>query len=535
MIKDLIKKGDTLFSEKTEIMSLWQEIADYFYPERAHFTTTHSWGKDMAAHLTTSYTSTVRRDLATNISAMIRPQSRQWFKISAGESVREDSDAERWLENAASIQRRAMYDAGSQFVRATREADNDYVTFGNCIISLEPNKSYDGLLYRCWHLRDVAWCEDAEGQVYEVHRKWNPSNAQLMAQFGEKCSSRVKSNYQSKPHDKVECRHIVMRAEDYDKKLKTPWVSIYIDVKNNHIIEEVGINYRFYITPRWQVVSGSQYGYSPATVAGLPDGRLIQSMSLTLLEAGQKATDPAMVATAEAIQGGINSYAGGITWVDASYDQRTGAALSTLNNDFRGLPIGFQMKQEVALQLQDAFFLNKIALPPMGDMTAWEAQQRVTEYTRQAMPIFEPFEHEYNAPLCESSFDLLQEMGAFGDWRDMPESLQGKEIKFKFESPLIQAEERQKASMLVEAKGILAQMAEINPQVLSVINPNEALRDALKGLGAPATWLYSEDEAQQISAKKQQQEQAAMTMQQMQQGAMTAKTMAEAGKVANEL
>jgi hypothetical protein len=46
----------------------------------------------------------------------------------------------------------------------------------------------------------------------------------------------------------------------------------------------------FYRIPRWQTVSGSQYSYSPATVAALPDARLIQAMTFTLLEAGEKAT-----------------------------------------------------------------------------------------------------------------------------------------------------------------------------------------------------------------------------------------------------
>jgi hypothetical protein len=50
-----------------------------------------------------------------------------------------------------------------------------------------------------------------------------------------------------------------------------------------------------YVIPRWQTVSGSQYAYSPATVAALPDARLIQAMTLTFFEAGEKATNPPMV------------------------------------------------------------------------------------------------------------------------------------------------------------------------------------------------------------------------------------------------
>jgi hypothetical protein len=47
---------------------------------------------------------------------------------------------------------------------------------------------------------------------------------------------------------------------------------------------------------------GLAYAYSPATVVALPDARLLQQMTLTLLEAGQKAVDPPLKATSEAIR-----------------------------------------------------------------------------------------------------------------------------------------------------------------------------------------------------------------------------------------
>jgi hypothetical protein len=68
-------------------------------------------------------------------------------------------------------------------------------------------------------------------------------------------------------------------------------------------------------------------------VAALAEARLLQQMVLTLLEAGQKAVDPPMVAAQEAIQGGINIYAGGVTYVDAEYDERLGEALRPLQRE----------------------------------------------------------------------------------------------------------------------------------------------------------------------------------------------------------
>ena len=46
-----------------------------------------------------------------------------------------------------------------------KEADHDFAAFGQCAISTEVNTAGNGLLDRCWHLRDLAWFEDEEGAI----------------------------------------------------------------------------------------------------------------------------------------------------------------------------------------------------------------------------------------------------------------------------------------------------------------------------------------------------------------------------------
>ena len=65
--KALIKQGDHLFDKRGSLLSMWQSIADNFYPERADFTVSRSLGDDFADNLTTSYPLLVRRDLGNSL------------------------------------------------------------------------------------------------------------------------------------------------------------------------------------------------------------------------------------------------------------------------------------------------------------------------------------------------------------------------------------------------------------------------------------------------------------------------------------
>lgn len=510
--KSLIEQGNFLFGKRNQLVTFWQDLAENFYPERADFTVTREIGDTFAENLMSSRPLLVRRELGNAFSAMLRPRDRRWFTITIDREERLDRAGREWLEWASDVQRRAMYDRHAQFVRATKEGDNDFATFGQCVISREIDWESTNLLYRCWHLRDVVWCEDHVSRVDQIHRRWKPTVSQLLARFPKTAHSQVVKLREKEPYREIECRHVVMRADNYgeQKKFRTPWVSVYIDVENNHLLEEVGSHSQIYTIPRWQTVSGSQYAYSPATVIALPDARLLQAMTLTLLEAGETAVRPPMIATRDAIRSDVALYAGGITWVDGEYDERLGEVLRPLTQDKRALPFGLEIAQTVEASLAEAFFLNKLTLPPAeGEMTAFETAQRVQEYIRTALPLFEPMEIEYNGALCEDTFDALMRVGAFGSPAEIPESIRGAEVQFKFESPLHKALEREKVARFEESRALAIAAAELDPKSINLLDVRTALREALEGAGVPAKWMRDPEVVEAMAVQQAQMEQAA--------------------------
>ena len=122
-------------------------------------------------------------------------------------------------------------------------------------------------------------------------------------------------------------------------------------------------------------------------------------------------------------------------------------------------------------------------------------------------------------------------MGAFGSVWDMPENLRGRDVRFSFESPLQEANDRAKSQAFIESLNLLKAAAELDPTVRADFNLDKAFRDAASGV-APATWIVDEKQA---NAQKAKDRQAQMMQQAAQSASMGADIAQKAGDAAQSL
>lgn len=536
-VQELIKQGDNLFSDRAPLTSHWQDVAEQFCPELADFTSCSYRGADFAANLMNSAPLIASRDLTNLLGSMLHP-AQEWFFMNTSREDKVDAEGKRWLEWATGLQRRATYDVDAKFKRCTSEANKFYSNFGNAPMSVELNRSTNKLLFRSWHLRDVAWCEDETGTNNTVFRRWKPTVRDLNNLFKGNISPKLKDVLAKDPYHKVSCVHCVMPSKDYKggkddngRTWRQPFVSIYYDCDNEFIMEEVGSWTLKYVIPRWLTVSGSQYAHSPAVIAALPDARLLQAVTLTLLEAGQKAVDPPMVMPADKLRSDLQLFAGGVTIYDDEYDERTGDFLRPITIDKSGLNYGLALQEKTESRLKLAFFLDKIGLAPTDPrMTAFQTAQVVQDNIRNMLPLLAPTEEEYNGQLCNMVFEELWHAGGFGAAEDIPQSLRGSEIKFTFESPLHREIEREKGQKFLMAKQLIAEAVPLDQNVAPMFKVRDALRDALDGIGTPSKWIASEKEMDEIQAKLAEMQQSQALMAQLSQGAETAQKMGDAAQ-----
>lgn len=535
--KQLYEFADRIFGKKLALTNLHQEIAMNFYPERADFTYQRSLGTDFAANLMTSYPLLVRRELGDQVGMMLRPNEKPWFYMSLLDESLMDNEVRQWLEWKTTVMRRAMYDKAANFSKAEKQGDHDFVSFGGDVLSCQMNKDHAALVYNCWHLRDCAWTEDENGKVNNFFRRWKPFARDLVKIFPKTTAKVVRDAATRDPTAETNCVHMVVPADAYDMKSHAPYASVFYDIANDVVLEETPSFDLIYSVERWMTVSGSQYPFSPAVVAALPEARLLQAMTYTILEASEKATNPPMIADQNIFRTDVAMYAGGLTWADFDGDGKLGDYLHLLTNDKAGIPVGVQQQDRCMKVIADAFYLN--ALRPFNpgsdpQMTAFQAGQLVQDYIRKALPLFEPMEAERNASICELTWGRMMRAGAFGPTLVMPRKLRqaidNNLVQFRFRSPLHDSIEQMKGTVFLQMKQLTAEAVAMDPATRYIPDAVTALRDALAGIGTPASWQRSEAEVKELSDQRNQAEQTQQFLAAAQGGATVAKTISESQK-----
>lgn len=517
---EVCRQAEEAFKAKENLDLFWQETAENFYPERADFTIDRLAGEDFASKLYNSQPILFRRDFAGWLGSVLRPKGRDWFMPRARiDQINDSTQVQAYFERRAKTTRNLLYDIRSHFTSSQVQADHDYAAFGNSVCSCEERTDKAGFRYRTWHLRDCAWRENADGDIDTMFRKYKLSVRQLCEREqtrGWSIHSKVKDKLTNAGGDKINCLHVAMPLIQYDYTRKTKrvkagpldWISLDIDMINRCVMAEKLLPWFPYAVSRWHRVSSSPYGFSPSVVCSIPDARTIQVMTWSILEAGEKAVEPPLVGVREAIQGGVNTYSGGITWVDRLYDERTGEALRALELG-KNPQLGEALMEAMKGTMMDAWYLNKLFLPPMGDgdkMTAAEVARRDAEYLRVAQPIIDPAEQERNGWILDLTMTMAIALGYWGPPDQIPRELKGQDIDITYDNPIEDARKRAKANSYRESAEIIALQAQIEPTVISQFDSNKAFREAIQGV-APPDWLLDEQDAEEARGQAQAQAQ----------------------------
>ena len=541
----LLEEATRAFTQKQNWDQLCQEVAHYFYPEKSDFTEDIYIGEEFADHIVDPTTIYMRRSLGESFGTMLR--SGEWFGLGVDDpDLMNFNPIRRKLDLMDSVTRQMLYGAGTGFKRSTSEGDHDFATFGGTVISVNFNNQRTGLRFKTWHLRDVAWVEDLEGNIERVYRKWNTTAGDVFDLFNKVPRARIPQHVQQSidqgnRDSKVTIYHCVRPLYEDDAyqptrgfSANTPYISVYVDSDAEIILEQAEIEFP-YVIPRWRLVrTWGAYPYSPAAITGLPLGRVLQRMMLTLIDAGEKSVDPPLIATSNVVSGPIDLASRAITWIDDEYDERLGQAIRPLDLG-KNVPLGERMMLDVREIQNELWYLNRLMLPDTRQRTAYEVSQLVQETARQALPLFEPIQDQYNTALLENAVSKGLRMGWYGEPESFPEEMAGRKIEYTFMNPLSAAIEQAKVGQFQQSAELVGIASQLDQQVGINFDVNQATREAITATGAPNSWLVPEEQVQQTIAQIQEQVQAEQEMQQLGNMAAVADQGAQAAMSVNQV
>mgnify|MGYP006348570309 FL=1 len=468
---------------------------------RADYTTNITYD-DYAGWLSDDFPVQSRETLGNLIDSMLRQGA--WFRMSTGD---EDYDKRpvisATLKRITAKIRGLMYDKRSNWDLASKEGDHDWVSVGNPVYSIEASEMRDHLVYRAWHPRDCAWMCDEFNRPDTIFRNLRMTARNIRRKIengGWKgpVPPPVMRASEFEPQREFMLRHILMPTEglygDQFSELRnkrSPFLSIYIDVENQAYLNEAPAHVFNYVIGRQRVLSDKPWGFSPLTLNGLANARMLQDMSLVLLEQGQKAVDPPIVVSGSVFTRDFNAFPGGVTEVDLNEGQKLQDAMQVLYTSQR-INVGLELKQDTRNMIAESLLLNRLMLPQLRDMREVEVMVRTEEFRRAALPFFQPIQSQMHEQLLSVSFQMAVHMKMITP--DMiPSELQGKRTQWAFTSPLNEADARVELDKFNNSVQVIATGATVDQTIGTIFNARKATEDTIIALDRPQ-WLVPEDE-----------------------------------------
>jgi len=290
------------------------------------------------------------------------------------------------------------------------------------------------------------------------------------------------------------------------------------------IMLEGGFNEMPYVVPRFLKATGEIMGRSPAMTA-LPDVKMINLMSKTIIEAAQKMINPPLLVPDDGFLLPIRTQPGGLNFF-RSGSRDTITPLNTGAN----INIGLEMENQRRQAIRSAFFVDQLLIGGGPNMTATEVIGRQEERMRVIGPVLGRLMNEMLRPMIDRVFALMlrEQMLA-----QPPEMLQGRNVEIEYVSPLARAQKSNSLNNTMRALEILMPLSQALP-VGDHIDPDGLVRHVTDALGVPKTTLRSQREIAETRAARAQQEAMMQQRQQEQEDVYTAAQAAQAVRMVGE-
>ena len=528
----LLKRYDRLKADRHNWDQLWEELAVFLMPSKTDFITKSTRGTKRAAEVYDSTGIHSLQILAASLHGSLTSPSTKWFGLRFREdALNEDKEAKDWLEKCS----KGMFQefGKSNFSTEVAEAYQDMVGFGTAALQFDvktKEANFDGFNFRACHLAEVVVAESVEGRIDTVFRKLTLSARQAHQKFGDDCGEKSMKALETDPDKEFDYiqavfpRELKGEAAMVAPPSQRPWACYFISVDDKKICKESGYYELPFMVPRWSKTTGDIYGFGPGCVAR-PDIKTLNEARKLAMKAWEKSIDPPLKALQNGILGKIDMRPSTVTYVRDMNNLEPLVNATNWNADQL-------MLTDVRASVRRIFFSDQLELNDGPQMTATEVQVRYELMQRLLGPTLGRLQSEFLNPIVERAFYSMLRGNALPEMPDVLQS-QGSDLDIEYVGPLARSQKMEEVTSIQRAVDGIMQLAQVNPEVLDIVNVDKAARTISDRLGAPADMLLGDEQVNELRQARQQQQQAQAEMEQGQQELAGAQQVADLEQTVN--
>lgn len=513
----LCSRLSQLKSARSSHESHWRDCYRYGAPERQQAFGGGVSGKEretQRADLFDSTASEAVQLLVASIMSGVTPSNALWFKAvpDGMDDVAEMTEGERWLESVCNFMWRNIHAAN--FDSEAPETVTDVTVAGWGVLYIDIDRDAGGgYVFESWALGDCfIGSTKANGLIDTIYREHRMSAEAMINTYGEdNCHVSVVETAKRNPTESFNLLHVICPrktkgAGQINKDM--PFASYHVDLANKHTVKESGFHEFPCAVPRMRRIPNSLYGNGQMSFA-LPDAKSANRLMQTTLESADLALGGMWAAEDDGV---LNPHT-------VKIGPRKVIVMNSVDS-MKRLDDGtnFQVAEYLLTGLQGGIRKKLMAdqLPPIGtqQMTATEINTRIEIIRQQLGPVYGRFQAEYLIPILDRCFGLAFRSGALGA---PPEELQGRNLSFKFMSPMARAQRLDEVIATEQFVASIGAAAQIDQTILDNVNFDAVAQITGAGRGVPASVLRSTEEIQELRQARQEAQQAQAEQEQQQQ------------------
>ena len=536
-VADIIREHEQMVSDRGVWEEHWREIAERVLPRQDWFQASNKTpGEKRTEKVFDATAGLALERFAAAMESMLTPRTMRWHKLKVrNPEISDDKSIQAYLDEVTDILFQVRYNPKANFASQVHENYMSLGAFGTGAIFIDDVVG-TGIRYRSIHLSEVYFCENYAGIIDKVHRKFEMTARQAAQRWGtDRLPDKVRAALEKQPETKFEFIHCVKPNEDIMPGRKDykgmPYVSYYISTDGKAVISEGGFQTMPYAVSRYVTAPKEIYGRSPAMTV-LPEIKMINEMSKTVIRAAHKIVDPPLLLQEDGVLQAFNARPGALNF--GGVNERGEQMVQPLQTGAR-VDIGMDMMEQRRKVINDAFLITLFQiLVESPNMTATEAMLRAQEKGALLAPTMGRQQSEMLGPMIERELDILARAGVLPPMPEAMIEMDGN-VEIEYVSPLNRAQRAEEGVAILRTLESVTPLAQIDPSVMMIFNPEMIARELSEINGVPAKVLRSREEIEAMKMEQAQQAEAQQLLQAAPVVANSAKALAETAAMAGQV